>query len=464
MRKSVLALLILGTGLSWFGCKESAKQESESESETTYQLIDAPEWSKNANLYEVNIRQYTPEGTFDAFAEHLPRLREMGVDILWFMPIHPISEKNRKGPLGSYYAVRDYKAVNPDFGTEQDFREMVEKAHNLGMKVILDWVPNHTAFDNVWIEAHPDWYTRNEKGEIIHPKGTDWTDVADLDYDNQEMRAAMTDAMSYWITEFDIDGYRCDVAGEVPNDFWKKNNETLFKLKPVFMLAEADGPSLHEAGFHMTYNWGLHNRMNQLASGKISLAELDAFMKEDTARYGPRAYRMNFITNHDENSWNGTIGERLGDAADAMAVLAFTIDGMPLIYSGQEAGLDKRLKFFEKDTIDWGEFSKAEFYGRLLQLKNKNQALWNGIHGGKYTRINTDNNAHIFCYFREKAGHQVVVTLNLSDQEQGFSTTDLLPDAEFTRLSTGEMVNPSSWSTEPMRLEPWGYRVLSYIP
>lgn len=449
---------------SWWSCREPAKSVEDKAIEKDYNLLDAPEWSKNANIYEVNVRQYTPEGTFNAFASHLPRLRNMGVDILWFMPIHPISQKNRKGSLGSYYAVQDYKAVNPDFGTEDDFKAVVEKAHNLGMKVILDWVPNHTGFDNVWIEKHPEWYTQNEKGEIIYPEGTDWTDVADLNYDNPNMRRAMTDAMAYWITDFDVDGFRCDVAGNVPNDFWKQNNHELFEKKHIFMLAEAEGPSLHEAGFHMTYNWGLHSRMNQLAQGKISLAEIDAYLQEDTAKYNPKTYRMNFTTNHDENSWNGTIEERLGNAADAMAVFAFTIDGMPLIYSGQEAGLNKRLRFFEKDTIDWSNILLEDFYTTLLNLKHENQALWNGIHGGRYTRVNTDNNSNIYCYFREKSDHQVVVVINMSNEEQSFTTTDVLSDTDFMDVFSSEMVNPSNWAAVTQTLAPWDYKVLSYTP
>jgi len=295
------------------------------------------------------------------------------------MPIHPISLKNRKGSLGSYYAVQDYKGVNPDFGTDEDFKILVQQIHELGMKVILDWVPNHTGFDHIWIEQHPEWYTKNEDGEITHPVGTDWTDVADLNYDNSDMRRAMTDAMAYWIRDFDIDGFRCDVAGEVPNDFWADNNERLFSKKQVFLLAEAEGPSLHDAGFHMTYAWGFHHKLNQIAKGEVSLAEVEKFIKEDTAKYGQAAFRMNFITNHDENSWNGTIEERMGDAADVLGVFAFTINGMPLVYSGQEAGLNKRLQFFEKDEINWDTLHKEDFYTKLLDLKHENMALWNGI-------------------------------------------------------------------------------------
>ena len=342
--------------------------------------LAAPEWTQSANIYEVNIRQYTPEGTFRAFMKHLPRLKKMGVDILWIMPIHPIGEKNRKGGMGSPYASKNYKEVNPDFGTKADFKQLVEQAHALGFKVILDWVANHSAFDNIWAKEHPDWYTQDKDGNIIHPKDTDWTDVADLNYDNPDMRAAMIGAMQYWLREFDIDGYRCDVAGFVPDDFWKEAITELQKTKNIFMLAEWDEPKMHDDYFHMTYGWGFHHIMNKVAKSKMPISAIDAFIKKDNKKYKHEDYRMNFTTNHDENSWNGTVYERMGKLADAMTVLAFTIQGMPLIYSGQEAGLNKRLSFFEKDSIDWSDISKEMFFKKLLQLKHENKALWNGTY------------------------------------------------------------------------------------
>lgn len=457
--KHVLFFFIAIT-LFFSACKEANNSTLKPENEPGV-LLAAPDWSKNANIYEVNVRQYTKEGTFNAFATHLPRLREMGVDILWFMPIHPISEKNRKGSLGSYYAVKDYKAVNPDFGTDEDFRNIVQSAHALGMKVILDWVPNHTGFDNIWIEEHPEWYTKDENGAVTHPIGTDWTDVADLNYDNQKMREAMTDAMEYWVTEFDIDGYRCDVAGEVPNDFWTENNKKLFSKKHVFMLAEWDDPSLHESGFHMTYGWGVHHKFNQIAKGEVSVKELEDFLKQDTQKYGQEAYRMYFITNHDENSWNGTIEERMGDAADMLAVFAFTVNGMPLIYSGQEAGLDWRLKFFEKDEINWDTIPKQGFYQTLLELKHNNEALWNGSHGAAFQRIATDNDSSIFCYLRKKGESLLLVAVNMSAKDQQFSTVEKLDELSFQNVFTGQEENPAEWKNSKVELEAWGYKVLS---
>lgn len=442
------------------GCGKFKKPE-QIKAEADFKLLEAPDWSVNANIYEVNIRQYTPEGTFNAFAGHLPRLKEMGVDILWLMPIHPISVKNRKGSLGSYYAAQDYKAINPNFGTEADFKALVARIHELGMKIILDWVPNHTGADHVWTKTNPEFYTKDSLGNITHPKDTDWTDVADLNYDNPEMRKAMTDAMLYWITDFDIDGYRCDVAGFVPNDFWETNIKALFAKKHVFMLAEWEDPKLHDVGFHMTYAWGFHHLMKEVAQQKKSVSDILAFFKDEQAKFKPADYRMAFIDNHDENSWNGTMAQRFGKAVDLMAVFAFTSHGMPLMYSGQEAGLNKTLKFFEKDSIDWKYQDKTLFYKTLLALKRNNKALWNGVHGGPLNIINTDNPDKVLVYEREKDGEKVLVALNMSDKKQFFKTAAALPKAEMNEIFQNKKMDPSAWNTQKMELKPWSYIVLS---
>ncbi|MCB0641715.1 MAG: alpha-amylase, partial [Phaeodactylibacter sp.] len=346
-------LLLAAVGLLT-ACEQSAADSEGADTSMEEQTTDTADmdWIKKANIYEVNIRQYTPEGTFNAFAQHLPRLQDMGVKILWFMPIYPISEKNRKGTLGSYYAVSDFTSVNPNFGTMDDFKALVADAHTRGMKVILDWVPNHTGWDHHWITEHPDWYTQNEAGEIIDPsndKGESygWTDVADLNYNNADMRKAMIDDLKFWLTEVGVDGYRCDVAYEVPDDFWAQVHDAFKPFEPVFMLAEAEhAPHRNEGYFNMSYSWSFHHLMNDIAKGKKDATAVKTWYQEDRAKF-KQGYHMQFTTNHDENSWNGTIEERMGEAGDAMNVLAFTFDGMPLIYSGQEAGLNKRLEFFE---------------------------------------------------------------------------------------------------------------------
>ena len=443
-------LIILGLATTLFvGCKNTP---NESMQVSENKGVKHPEWSKNLSIYEANIRQYTPEGTFNAFAEHLPRLKELGTDIIWMMPIHPIGEKNRKGTLGSYYAVKDYLAVNPEFGTEEDFQNLVNKIHELDMYVIIDWVANHSAWDNELIEKHPEWYTKNENGEIIAPVD-DWTDVADFNYDVPEMQAYMTDALKYWVKEFDIDGYRCDVAGMVPIEFWNNVRAELDQIKPVFMLAEANEPELHEYAFDMTYAWDMHFLWNDIAQGKKTVQDLVNKVKEEKNKYQPSDYRMYFTSNHDENSWKGTVFERLGDAAKTFAVLSATLPGMPLIYSGQEACLDKRLEFFEKDEINWEkECDFDELYKALLSLKKENEALWNGEFGGKMEIIETTGNS-VFAFKRSKDNYTVITLLNLSDQEVSFEVNITDEEVNLTELFTGEEFNPTQ------KLSKWGYKV-----
>jgi glycosidase len=383
-------------------------------------------WSRSANIYEVNIRQYTKEGTFNAFAAHLPRLKKMGVDILWLMPIQPIGEKNRKGTLGSYYAVRDYTAVNPEFGTLDDFKRLVKQAHAMGMHVIIDWVANHTAFDNPWTTQHSDWYLKNEKGEIYpvtYTEGAEpeyWTDVTGLDYKQQGLWKGMTDAMAYWVRETDIDGFRCDVAGKVPTPFWNQARDALDKIKPVFMLAEADKPDLHEHAFDMTYGWDSKELFRNIARGKADARTLRQFVEHPPKSFPRDAYRMRFTSNHDENSWQGSDTELYGPAFKAMAVLAATLPGMPLIYGGQESKLDKRLEFFEKDPVQWKTYEYAPFYTSLLALKHANPALWNGQYGGDVQVLETGNDK-VFAFKRQLGKNAVSVTVNVSGEKQSYA-------------------------------------------
>ncbi len=432
---------------------------------TTTACMACPDWAANANIYEVNIRQYTPEGTFKAFAAHLPRLKQMGVDVLWLMPVFPISEAKRKGTLGSYYAVADYTAVNPNYGTIEEFKALVDTIHQLGMKVILDWVPNHTGWDHPWITQHPDYYTQDTSGNVVDPidpktgKSWGWTDVADLNYDNKAMRQAMTDAFLYWLKEVGVDGYRCDVAGEVPDDYWQQTIPVLRQANPaLFMLAEAEhAPHRNTDCFAMSYGWSFHSLMNEIAAGKAGANDVYEWLKKDRATFA-KGYHMHFITNHDENSWNGTEYERLGDAVDALAVLAFTFDGMPLIYSGQESAMNKRLTFFEKDTIDWGNYEKAPFYTTLLDLKHRNKALWNGPAGGKLTRLASSDDKSVFAFYREKDGQRVVVILNLSKKPKSF-TLDVTPIAgDYTDLFAQKSVKLAS-SNQSFELKAWEYLV-----
>ena len=416
-----------------------------------------PDWAANATIYEVNIRQYTAEGTFNAFSEHLPRLRDMGVDILWLMPIHPIGEKERKGSLGSYYSIYDYGDINPEFGTKEDFRALVDQIHDSGMYVILDWVANHTSWDAVWTRTHPELYVTDESGNFIIPPGTDWTDVIQLDYGNPDTHRMMHEVMEYWVREFNIDGYRCDVADLVPMEFWNELRRRLDLIKPVFMLAEAETPEHHIHAFDMSYAWETHHRMNDIASGKLSLSGFERHLAENQQRFPAHAYRMQFTSNHDENSWNGTVFERLGAGVEAFAVLAATIPGMPLVYSGQEAAMDKRLEFFERDPIDWGDFPLLDLYSRLLHLNRQNKALHNGIHGGPMRRFSTSADEQVFAFSRVMGSDKVIVILNLSNAAARFDIDS--PDLEGTYRNLFDDIDTSFGKRETWTLQPWGYRV-----
>ena len=386
MKKIIFFLIILSA------CNSSVKTNQEidfNKSEMT--------WLNQATIYDVNLRQYTSDGTINSFKKKLSKLKQLGVDILWFMPIQPIGIKNRKAVgdsfvedfpnpdykkyWGSPYSISDYKQVNPRYGTLPEFKELIKLCHELDIKVVLDWVANHTAWDNPWIIDHPEWYTHDSSGKITDPIGEDgkswgWTDVADLNYDNDKMRKAMTDAMSFWIKECDIDGFRCDVAMEVPVDFWNEASKQLNQIKPIFMLAESEAhkPRMFDSAFDAYYGWEMHHVFNKLYAGELSASEIIRVINEKDSICGDHVFPMNFITNHDENSWNGTIDERLGESWEAMAVLSYSLRGMPLIYSGQEVGLDHRLSFFEKDSIDWNKANGEDyfnFYKGLNKLKQE---------------------------------------------------------------------------------------------
>ena len=413
-------------------------------------------WSNDAVMYEVNVRQFTPEGTFNAFATHLPQLQKMGVEILWFMPIHPIGKENRKGTLGSYYSIEDYKAVNPEFGTFDDFKNLVSKAHDMGFKVIIDCVANHTSWDNVWIKDHKDWYTTDSTGNIIPPV-PDWSDVADLNYNNPGLRTAMLDALKYWVSEANIDGYRCDYAGGVPTDFWESARASLDSIKPVFMLAEdQDNLDLLNKAFDCNYGWTMHHYMNEIYSGEKSALAVESYFAQIDTTYPAGKYPLQFTSNHDENSWNGTAFERLGDAVETFAVLSFTIPGMPLIYNGQEVGLNKRLEFFEKDEIDWSNISPlTNLYTELIDLKQENQALWNGDAGGKIKFIKTSKPDQLLAFTREKNGNKVMVIMNLSDEQ--LSGNIYIDKIEFKDFFSEE--NITIGKEIEITLAPWQYLV-----
>ncbi len=377
-----------------------------------------PEWSYSAVLYEMNIRQLTAEGTFDAARERLPFLRSVGVDAIWLMPIYPIGVEGRKGTLGSYYSIRDYKGVNPEFGTEESFRDFVNAAHALGLKVILDWVANHTARDSRWITEQPlDWYERDERGEAKVP--WDWTDTAKLNYSNHDVWRAQIEAMRYWIEEFGVDGFRCDMAMLVPIEFWQEVSAELHRIKPdVFMLAEAEEDNLFDRAFNASYQWNIHHIMCDIAKGARRVWDLRNAIHSERAKYPREAMRLSFTSNHDENSWSGSHLTRFGAAFEVMTAMTFLMPStLPLIYTGQEVGYDHSFEFFERDAIPadrYVECRSTELYRRLAALKHREVALAAGERGGEVVEIENNAKDCMMTFVREASGSRVVAIMNLS--------------------------------------------------
>ena len=418
-----------------------------------------PDWSRDATIYQINTRQFTDEGTFAAAAEHLPRLAELGVRILWLMPVNPIGEAHRKGTLGSPYAVRDYLAVNPELGTVEDLRSFVARAHSLGLHVILDWVANHTAWDNVLVDEHPEWYLRDWKGDFCPTPWWDWDDIIDLDYSHTELRHWMAEAMAYWVRKVDVDGFRCDVAGFVPTDFWDEVRAQLDAIKPVFMLAEWEARDLHRHAFDMTYGWTWYETMHHIASGPATVDALRAYYANFTKSYPADAMRMLFVSNHDKNSWEGTEFEQFGDALEATVVLSVVSEGMPLVYNGQEAGNEKRLEFFEKDPITWRDHPMGELYRRLVALKRRTRSLWNGSWGARMVNVPNDQPQQVFSFVREGEDDAVLAVLNLSAEPRTV-TFGAGPQgsAPWTDWVTGESAVAGEGTS--LDLAAWGWRVL----
>ncbi len=441
------------TALLLSACKLMPKEENK-QTETTGSY---PSFITQSNIYEVNVRQYTPEGTFKAFEAHLPRLKEMGVEILWFMPITPISEVDRKGKLGSYYAVQDYTAVNPEFGTLDDWKNLVNKAHELGFKVITDWVANHTGADNRWIKSNPDFFVKKADGTLAF--AFDWSDTRDLNFANPMLHDSMINAMKYWLTETKIDGFRCDVAGEVPRSFWQHCIAELKKTKPdIFMLAEADVAWIHDAGFNASYGWDGFAKMKKVANGEASAKLLDTSLMKLEETFVPGAIKMYFTSNHDENSWNKADYATMPGAVHApFAVLSQTWKNtLPLIYSGQEEPFLDSISFFYKDTIAFAKFERAAFYKTLLTLRKNNPAL---AVDASYQKLVSSNDDAVYSYLREKNGRKVFVVLNLSGAPQTVTIKgNFGGEADNIFAGKKEKLNDG----QQFALAPWGYAVYSY--
>jgi len=424
-------------------------------------LTDAliPDWVATTNIYEVNLRQYTKEGTFKAFAKHLPRLKDMGVEVIWFMPVTPISIKNRKGTLGSYYACSSYVQTNPEFGTIDEFKSLVQQIHGLGMKVIIDWVANHTGWDHEWTVAHPEYYSKNADG-TFKPPVENWEDVIHLNFNNPTLREAMIDVMKFWVEECDIDGFRCDMAMLVPLDFWLQARKELDAVRPLFWLGEFDqwgGDEPYASAFDVSYSWHWMHISETFYKTKSKLALLDNALGGYQLKQPYKHIRSFFTTNHDENSWNGTEYEKYGDAAIPFAVFCSMWNGIPLIYSGQELPNQKRLAFFDKDEIKWKATPKLHtFYQTLLRFRKQHPALKAASRSVITWRIATTQLDELFSFVRKAGTREVITILNFSNQKVKFQINDTRLAGSFIDLFTG---NEHS-ITEQFTIAPWGYLIL----
>ena len=438
-------------------CDNKVAEDSNQVTSTDTASVDGhPAWIMQGNIYEVNVRQYTPQGNFAAFETHLTRLKEMGVQTLWFMPLHPISVVDRKGKMGSYYAIADYRGINPEYGSMEDWKSLVKKAHEMGFKVIIDWVPNHTGADHGWLRSHPDFYVKDSTGKPVSP--FDWSDVRKLDYNNSAVRDSMISTMKFWVTETGIDGFRCDVAGELPDDFWKKCITELKQVKPsLFMLAEAEKASLHIAGFDATYPWDVFVTMKKIAKGEKTADALDSAMYKIDTAFPANAIKMYFTSNHDENSWSKADYETMpGNIHAPFAVLTHTLArSVPLIYSGQEEPARDSISFFYKDTIEFKSLQRADFYRTLLALRKSNPAL---AANAKFTRLKLGDDKSVYAFTRTSGEKEVLVIANLSNREQSINTANTPLKGSMTNVFTGR--------SEPVenlfaKLNPWDYLVFA---
>lgn len=418
-------------------------------------------WTKNASLYQINTRQFTPEGTFRSAEMQLPRLKELGVDILWLMPIHPIGKLNRKGVLGSPYAIGDYMKVNPEFGTLEEFKHFVDTAHQLGLHVILDWVGNHTAWDNVLRTTHPDWYEKDATGKPHPTPWYDWDDIIDLDYNSPALRRYMTQAMRYWVKDMGVDGYRVDAAGLIPQDFWDQVSKELRAIKPVFMLAEWESRDMHAVAFDASYAWTWWDALRNITEGKADATSLYTYYAWNEKFYPKQAYRMLYTTNHDKNAWEGTEFEIFGPAVDSAIVFSFISDGMPLIYNGQEVGNRKRLAFFDRDPIQWQASADAahytSLYKKLLALKKKNTALWNGESGATMQQVHNSDAKALFSFVRKNAKDKVFAVFNFSAKSQQARFSKALHLGNYHDFDSGESIHVDA--DTHFEMAPWSYRI-----
>jgi 1,4-alpha-glucan branching enzyme len=371
--------------------------------------------------------------------------------------MHEIGQKHRKGSLGSPYAVKDYYSVNTHLGTLADLKRFVTAAHEQGMHVILDWVANHTAWDNNLVHEHPEWYARDWKGDFCPTPWWDWPDIIDLDYGHSALREYMTTAMKYWVSEVDIDVYRCDVVGFVPTDFWNNVRRELDAIKPVFMLAEWESRDLHAEAFDMMYAWSWNEAVHRIAMHQANLNGLFVFYSWNRKAFPEDSMRMTFVSNHDKNAWEGTEFEQFGDGLKTAMVLSVVGEGMPLVYNGQEAGNFKRLEFFERDPIEWRSHPNGELYKSLFALKKANTALWNARWGARMINVPNSVPLEVFSFVRQNDRDKIFAVLNFSAQRQRVSFQERLYCGKYLDYFAERPVELGE--SFRLTLEAWDYRV-----
>ncbi|MGZ8516583.1 MAG: alpha-amylase family glycosyl hydrolase [Chitinophagaceae bacterium] len=455
----VRGIMIIAGALSLSGCNNDSQKTKTTEKGNMAAISKSVAWAHSTNIYEVNVRQYTAEGTFNAFSKEMPRLKEMGVQTLWFMPITPIAQKNKKGSMGSPYACSDYTSINPEFGTLDDFKNLVQEAHRQGFKVIIDWVANHTGWDHIWTKQHPDYYLKDTATDDFK-RASGMDDIIELDYKNPALRKAMIEAMQYWVKETDIDGFRCDLAAWVEVDFWQEARPKVDSLKHLFWLGEFDELENPDYGnvFDASYTWTWMHKTRDFYQNHLPLNVLDSLLLR-YSNIGDGSMRAWFTSNHDENSWNGTEYDKYGKMAKALAVFSATWNGIPLLYSGQELPNLRKLEFFEKDAIAWtGKYELQAFYKTLLNLHSGHPALRTGDSKGMTYRLNTTSNEHILAYLRKNGDKEVLVVLNLSAKELiNLEITDEHVKGDFRNVFSGEKKDFSK--DKKVVMQAWEYVV-----
>lgn len=432
------SLLISLLACSMFACQnqeaDTATPGSKDSSDSSFVAGTHPEWSRQASIYEVNIRQHTPQGSFEALRRKLPEMKNLGVKILWLMPVQPVGVEQREGEMGNPYAIRNHTTIDPAYGSMEDFKALVTAAHDLGFKVILDWVAGYTASDHSWASQHPDWYKDKRAAEAPGMEG-----MVPLNYQSDSLRLAMQEAMMFWVKNTGIDGFHCSMAPSVPLSFWKETRLKLDSLKPMFMLVQAEGPEYHDTAFDMTYASRLYQLMNEVANGKENLAAIDQYLAKQDSLFPADALHMYFITNHKENSQNGTVRERLGDNARNFFVLTATLpNGMPLVYSGQEFGNTKRLALYDKDTISATDSSLFDWYAKIIKLKMDHPVLVNFGNEASFIRHQTPPQDSLYAYTRAVEKEGLLVVLNFSHSPQSFELDGLNLPATLTDALSGE--------------------------